>query len=143
MPNSPTQPGNIERFTITSNTGGGSIELSAGVIDFRYYESVLSNSVTATAQIIETGNSSLNKGNTRWSSLFVVVRELTSLSVTTKENNITYPLYVNRARDAVPGTQQDVYVVDFASKEYFGNTQTRVVKRYEGKISDPCSVYHD
>ena len=45
--NSPTQPGNIERFTISSNTGGGSIELSDGVIDFRYYESVLSNTVTA------------------------------------------------------------------------------------------------
>ena len=68
MSNSPTQPGNIERFTIQSNTGGGSIELSAGVIDFRYYESVLSNTVTATAQIIETGNSQLNQGITRWSS---------------------------------------------------------------------------
>ena len=135
MPNSPTQPGNIERFVITSNTGGGSIELSAGVIDFRYYESVLSNTVTATAQIIETGNSDINKGTL--DGLPIRGGERTDFSISDNQgNNLTFPLYVNRARDAIPGTQQDVYVVDFASKEFFGNTQTRVVKRYEGKISD-------
>jgi len=135
MPNSPSQPGNIERFTITSNTGSGSIDMAAGVIDFRYYESVLSNTVTATAQIIETGNSELNRGTL--DGLPIRGGERTDFSITDNQgNNLTYPMYVNRARDAVPGTQQDIYVVDFASKEYFGNTQTRVVKRYEGKISD-------
>ena len=135
MPNSPTQPGNIERFVITSNTGGGSIELSAGVIDFRYYESVLSNTVTATAQIIETGNSELDKGTL--DGLPIRGGERTDFSISDNQgNNLSFPLYVNRARDAVPGTQQDIYVIDFASKEFFGNTQTRVVKRYEGKISD-------
>ena len=56
MSNSPPQAGNIERFEITSNTGGGSIDVSAGIVDFRYFESILSNSVTATAQIIELGS---------------------------------------------------------------------------------------
>ena len=67
MSNSPTQPGNIERFTITSNTGGGSIELSAGVIDFRYYESVLSNTVTALHRLLRLVTVT-QQGNTGWSS---------------------------------------------------------------------------
>ena len=37
---------------------------------------------------------------------------------------------------AQPGTQNDVFMLDLCSKEYFINEQTRVVQRYEGKISD-------
>ena len=44
-------------------------------------------------------------------------------------------MYVNRVRNAQPGTQNDVYMLDLCSKEYF-NEQSRVVQRYEGKISD-------
>ena len=135
MSNSAPQAGNIERFEITSNTGGGSIDVSAGIVDFRYFESILSNSVTATAQIIETGNSDLNQGTL--DGLPIRGGEKASWSISDNQgNDLTVPLYVNRARDGIPGTQTDVYVVDFASKEYFANTQTRVVKRYEGKISD-------
>ena len=135
MANSPAQAGNIEKFSITSNTSGGSIDVSAGIIDFRYYESVLSNSISATAQIIETGNSDLGQGSL--DGLPIRGGERTDWSISdNKGNTLTVPLYVNRARDAIPGTQKDVYLVDFASQEYFANTQTRVVKRYEGKISD-------
>ena len=45
-------------------------------------------------------------------------------------------LYVNRVRDADSGTQKDVFIIDFASKEYFANEQSRVIARYEGKISE-------
>lgn len=135
MPNSREQAGNIERFVITSNTGGGSVDISAGIVDFRYYESVLSNSITATAQIIETGNSGLDQGSL--DGLPIRGGERATWSISDNQgNNLSVPLYVNRARDAIPGTQKDIYVIDFASQEYFGNQQTRVTKRYEGKISD-------
>ena len=49
------QAGSIDQFQITSNSGGGSRDMSAGVTDLRYYESILSNSITATAVINETG----------------------------------------------------------------------------------------
>ena len=46
-------------------------------------------------------------------------------------------LYVNRVKNASPGTTRDMFMLDLCSKEYFAvNEQTRVVKRYEGKISD-------
>tara|TARA_Y100000004_G_scaffold194992_1_gene260938 strand:+ start:4922 stop:6199 length:1278 start_codon:yes stop_codon:yes gene_type:complete len=135
MPNTPAQAGNIDRFDITSNTGGGSIDVSAGIVDFRYFESVLSNTVTATAQIIETGNSDLGQGTL--DGLPIRGGERANWSISDNQGGtLEFPLYVNRARDGIPGTQRDVYIVDFASKEYFANTQTRVVKRYEGKISD-------
>ena len=95
MSNSPTQAGNIDRFDITSNTGGGSIDVSAGIVDFRYYESVLSNTVTAFfTQIIETGNSDLGQGTL--DGLPIRGGERSSLSVTIKVVHYNFPLYVNR-----------------------------------------------
>ena len=47
--------GNIRKCIITSNTGNKAVDVSAGVVDFRYYESVLSNYITAQAVIIDTG----------------------------------------------------------------------------------------
>ena len=137
MGKSLTQPGNITSFQINSNTGGGSVDLSAGVVDYRYYESVLSNNVSATAMIVETGNSDVGGV---LDGLPVRGGERTQIKIEDNQGGeLNVPLYVNRARDAVPGTQQDLYILDFASKEYFANTQTRVTKRYEGKISDHIS----
>ena len=59
---SPEQPGNIEKFKISSNFTEYAVDLSGGLVDFYYYESVLSNSVTATATIMETGFQLDDKG---------------------------------------------------------------------------------
>ena len=45
--NAPESAGNIVKFQISSNFTDYAVELSAGVVDFRYYENVLSNNVTA------------------------------------------------------------------------------------------------
>jgi hypothetical protein len=45
-------------------------------------------------------------------------------------------LYVNRVRNVIAGTQKDVYSMDFTSRELFANEQCRVVKRYDGKVSE-------
>ena len=133
MSNSSVQGGNIQKFSISSNSGGGSVDLSAGVVDFRYFESVLSNTYSATATIVETGSGVDGSID----ALPIRGGEITQISVTdNKGGGLGVPLYVNRLRDALPGTQQDVYFIDFCSGEYFANNQTRVVKRYEGKISE-------
>ena len=53
--NSPESAGNIVKFQISSNFTEYAVELSAGIVDFRYYENVLANNVTASATIVETG----------------------------------------------------------------------------------------
>ena len=53
--NAPESAGNIVKFQISSNFTDYAVELSAGVVDFRYYENVLANNVTASATVVETG----------------------------------------------------------------------------------------
>ena len=136
--NSPEQSGNIEKFKISSNFTDYAVDLSGGVVDFRYYESVISNHVTATATVVETGFQQDQKGTAGASqgtidSLPIRGGERTDISMEDTYGNIlTFDegLYVNRLRDVDPGTQQDLYYIDLASREFFANEQTRVVKRY-------------
>ena len=45
--NALVQSSNIQKFNISSNQQNKAADLTGGVVDFRYYESVLSNNVTA------------------------------------------------------------------------------------------------
>jgi len=57
-----TQPGNIREFKIfQAKDGGNSVDASAVVVDIKYYEDVLSNSVSLSAIITESGESDNKK----------------------------------------------------------------------------------
>ena len=142
--NAPESAGNIVKFQISSNFTDYAVELSAGVVDFRYYENVLTNSVTATATCVETGYQADDKGGASGKQSTVdglPIRGGERTDITIEDaygNQLTFEegLYVNRLRDVDPGTSKDVYFIDFASREFFANEQTRVVKKYEGNIGD-------
>jgi len=142
--NAPESAGNIVKFQISSNFTDYAVELSAGVVDFRYYENVLTNSVTATATCVETGYQADDKGGASGQQSTVdglPIRGGERTDITIEDaygNQLTFEegLYVNRLRDVDPGTSKDVYFIDFASREFFANEQTRVVKKYEGNIGD-------
>ena len=142
--NAPESAGNIVKFQISSNFTDYAVELSAGVVDFRYYENVLSNSVTATATLVETGYQADDKGDAGGNQSTVdglPIRGGERTDITIEDaygHELTFEegLYVNRLRDVDPGTSKDVYFIDFASREFFANEQTRVVKKYEGNIGD-------
>ena len=142
--NAPESAGNIVKFQISSNFTEYAVELSAGVVDFRYYENVLANNVTASATLVETGYQADNSGDAAGKQSTVdglPIRggERTDFTIEDAYGNeltLEEGLYVNRLRDVDPGTSKDVYFLDFASKEFFANEQTRVVKRYEGNIGD-------
>ena len=142
--NAPEAAGNIVKFQISSNFTDYAVDLSAGVVDFRYYENVLANNVTASATIVETGYQEDGSGGAAGKQSTVdglPIRGGERTDITIEDaygNELTLEegLYVNRLRDVDPGTSQDVYFLDFASKEFFANEQTRVVKRYEGNIGD-------
>ena len=140
--NNPASPGNILKFKISSNSSGEAMDLSGGVVEFRYYESVLANNVTATAVIVDSGYKSegetVRAAKGVLDSLPVRGGERTDITVEDNEGNqlkFKRGLYVNRVRDADPGTSKDVFFIDFASQEFFANEQQRVMQRFEGKIS--------
>ncbi len=142
--NAPESAGNIVKFQISSNFKDYAVDLSAGVVDFRYYENVLANNVTASATVVETGYQEDGSGGaggkqSTVDGLPIRGGERTDITIEDAYGNeltLEEGLYVNRLRDVDPGTSQDVYFLDFASKEFFANEQTRVVKRYEGNIGD-------
>ncbi len=141
--NSPDQAANIIKFKISSNFGDEAIDMSGGVVDFYYYESVLSNHVTTTLTMMETGFETDSKGQPKASkglidSLPIRGGERVDFIIEDNYGNelkVDEGLYVNRLRDVDAGTSQDIYFMDLASREYFANEQTRVTKRYEGSIS--------
>jgi len=144
LQNAPAGAGNISKFKISSNVSGDAVDLGGGVVDFKYYESVLSNVITATATVVETGFKA--EGDKVQSTKGILdnlpIRGGERSDIVIEDNvggKIRFDvngLYVNRVRNAAPGTSQDLYFLDFAPKEHFANEQTRVMARYEGKISD-------
>ena len=135
--NNPVGPGNIQRFEITSNKGGEKVDLSGGIVDLRYYESVLANQITASIVILETGNDESGAAEGVLDRLHIRGGETTNFVIEdTRGEKIELEMFVNRVRDADSGTQQDLYMLDFVPEEHFNNNQYKVIKRYEGKISD-------
>ena len=139
-----TRQGNIREFVLSqAKDEGKSIDIADILSDVKYYEDVLSNSISLTVIIAETGGSDVNSmGNTGiLDGLPVRGGEPCNIVIEDHEGNVLKfkdenKLYVNRVRNVIAGTQKDVYAIDFTSRELLANEQCRVVKRYEGKISD-------
>tara|TARA_Y100000996_G_scaffold82782_1_gene56880 strand:+ start:1552 stop:2871 length:1320 start_codon:yes stop_codon:yes gene_type:complete len=129
-----TEPGDIIDFSISSNSKNFSIDISPSVVEFRYFESVLSNTVTATAAVIDTGvqaDSKIGEGSII-DALPIRGGERVDISVVDNYGEeVSLVLFVNRVRNANPGTSQEVFFIDFSSGEYFANEQFRVTKRYK------------
>ena len=140
-----TRAGNIREFELfqAKQEGGEGIDASDGVVDIKYYEDVLSNSVSLTAIITESGESDKKSfGNVGildglpirgGEPSHIVIEDHDGHKLKFKGDN---KLYVNRVRNVIAGTQKDVYAIDFTSRELFANEQCRVCRRYDGKISE-------
>jgi hypothetical protein len=153
---------NITKFEIYPNGGGNPIDITQGVAELYYYENVLSESVKLTVFVVDTGNAqkaddgtgakigiddALKIGNGEKIYLqfndawYEKDKQATTtfnkknphkLSFTTDDT----ALYLNEKEKLSEHTQKSVYMFDLVSKEYLMNESTRVVKRYDGKISE-------
>ena len=149
--NSATLAGNITKFQIFKATDSSdvSVDMLGACVELKYYESVLSNTISATAIIVETGfTDTTNEDGDPIMGIIdtLPVRGgepvlLEFADAQPEPNKLSFKtndtaLYVNRLRDVDPGTQKDVYVIDLCTREFLANEQTRVKKRYDEKISD-------
>ena len=136
--NSNTRSGNIRVFDIFSSMGGGMIDIRGGVTELSYFEDVLKNTITLTIQVTEAGLGG-NKGIV--DNLPIRGGEKANIIFSDADGNERKfkddnALYVNRVRNLTKGTQVDSYYIDFCSREFLANEQSRVCKRYNGKISE-------
>ena len=149
--NSAALAGKIDKFQIFKAKKGSniSVDMLGACVELKYYESVLSNTISASAIIVETGFTDrtdedgelirgivdtlpVRGGEPVFLEFEDAQPEPNKLSFKTDDT----ALYVNRLRGLDPGTQKDVYVIDLCTREFLTNEQTRVKKRYDEKISD-------
>jgi hypothetical protein len=149
--NSSTRNGSINQFQLfQAKDNGESVDFSSAAPDIRYYESVLSNSISLTSTIVETGFSDKNLNGKQPSGIidslpirggeqcFIEIEDNQPQKNKLKFKNDN-SFYVNRVRDIDPGTQKDLYFIDFCTREFIANEQSRVVSRYNGNISENVS----
>ena len=137
-----TRTGNIREFKIfEAKQGGKFIDAAAGIVDIKYYEDILSNNISLNVIVTETGESNGSVGNKGMldelpirggNKAHIIIEDHDGGKLEFKGDT---GLYVNRIRNVMPGTQKDVYALDFAPREFFANEQCRVVRRYDGNIS--------
>ena len=144
-----TRAGNISKFTVHQSGEGSkrvNIDLGPACVEFKYYESILSNSISASAVIVESGLTDTALGSMSvldglpirgGEQVDLVIEdnqaESNSLHFSPKTGS---ELYVNRIRNVEPGTQKNIYFLDICTKEFISNEQTRVLKRYDGNIGE-------
>ena len=142
-PNIAAKEYDISRFEITSNEGK-TLDVSLGCVQLQYYESILDNTVRVSTILVDSGD--------RIDGQSVSVLEMEDLKLTGGEEvslemedgygqklkfSGDSQLRIKSIHDAIE-TNTLSYMIDLWSKECLDNelVETRVTKRYDGKISD-------
>jgi hypothetical protein len=143
MPTKPSES-NIKSFVIqAAKDEGRGIDVKEGLTSFSYYETILSNYATATFEVMDSG-SSINKDGKLVSIMEgLPIRggeEIRFDIVDGADNPLKMEMYLSKLRNLDETTTTDRLTVDCVTKECFSNEMTRVVKRYEGKISETVTT---
>ena len=133
--NKKLEASNIKKCLIYSNAGGDTVDLTPGIIDLKYYESLLTNSIKLQVTFVDTGytinETSLIEG------LPLVGQEKVEIELEDNlEQTKKLTLYVNNVDTPVNRSNKYVANLTLVSREFMMNEYTRVKKRYDGKISD-------
>ena len=134
---------NIKSFVIqAAKDEGRGVDIKSGLVAFSYYESILSNNITASLKVFDTGNSITDPEDKK--KLVSIIEglpirggEKVLFNIEDEEGTpLKYELYLNKMMNLDQTTTQDNFDLHLVSKECFSNEMTRVTKRYEGKISE-------
>jgi hypothetical protein len=142
-PNITAKESEISKFEITSNEGK-SLDVSLGCVQLQYYESILDNTVRVSSILVDSGERTTGEGS---SALEMEDLKLTGGEEVTllMEDGYGQKLEFSgdsqfRIKSIHDAVQENVltYMIDLWSKECLDNelVETRVTKRYDGKISD-------
>jgi len=144
MSNPQVLASDIKKFVIFPTNGNKEVDISTLVQNLTYYENILSNSLTLSVIIADSGGLEFQRDKMIGILDGLPIRggERVVIEFSDKQepqNTLSFgtqSFYVNRIVGASPGTQKDVFILELCTREFLANEQTRVVKRYDGKISD-------
>ena len=125
----------VKELTLLSNETQKTVNITTGLMNFSYYESILQDVVRATVTFMDTGDRV--DGKTVMEGLRVYGSEAASIWI--EDNNkksIKVKLFVNKPDDLLDDTRKRVCNLNFASKEFFDNEKIRVNIRFDGKIAN-------
>lgn len=137
--------GQITLFEIESNYTKKFTDVSSGIIELNYYESILDHSVRATATFVDTGHRGSDEGASilEKNDINLTVGEKINLKFNDGLNNkLNFTgdthLRIKETRNIEESTNKVVFTLDLWSKECMDNEREacRVKKRFDGKISD-------
>jgi hypothetical protein len=134
----------INLFEFESNYDKPKLDLAGGIVELNYYESILDNTVRATATFADTG---YRKGEgsavTEEQGIKLTTGERVSLKITDGYNTTlsflgNKNLVVKEPKQTAGTTNKITFDIDLFSTEAVNNDLVpyRVVKRYDGKVSD-------
>ena len=129
-----SQASTIDKFQINSNKSG-QVDLTGGITELRYYESILEPSVRVTVQYTDTGSSYQDK--TVLEGLPIVGTEQCNIKMKDNaDNEIEVDMYVDKVNPLSETAKNTVVMLGLVSKEHIQNQLVRVNKRFDGKLSD-------
>tara|TARA_Y100000004_G_scaffold192237_1_gene252456 strand:+ start:1897 stop:3237 length:1341 start_codon:yes stop_codon:yes gene_type:complete len=130
------EPASIDKLIIFSNEGDGtSTDISGGIVQFQYYESILQDSIRATVTYADTGNAV--NGKTAMDGLPIVgTEEVNVVFRDNLEKKLNLKLYVNKVTPFADSSTKNLVQLDLVSKEFILNEKTRLNKRFDGRISE-------
>ena len=136
-----SESGNVSGISIVSNKDPGKIvDISGGLTDLYYYESILQETIRVELRYADTGNSvpSQNGGTTTvLEGLPLVGTEKVNFSISdNSDNKIKLDLYVNTVTPISEQANSSLVELQLVSKEYLLNEERRLNTRFDGKISD-------
>ena len=129
-------PANIEKIAIASVANEGQIvDVSAGIMELRYWESILQDSLKATYIFADSG-SSINKKSVM-EGLPLRGSEPTLIVMTDNyDNEISIEMLCSKASTLTKDTTKSLVHLSLDSEEHYYNGQTSIRELLEGNIAD-------
>ena len=129
-------PSTIDYAQITSTVHPGTfVDIAPGIVNFRYYESILQDGVKASVMFSDAGNS-IN-GKTVMEGLPLTGSEFFNIKFQDNNGNkIEQKMVVTNPLPVSEETTKSMVVCTLVSEAYAKNDNTAIFDRFDGKISD-------
>jgi hypothetical protein len=132
----------IKKFNIYPNAGGKEVDVKGGVVELSYYEDIMSPTIRVSTGFIDTGFAA-DAGDGSGAKITASDKiKLTGMEKCEIELEDAFGQKII-LKDIHIGSRQrlteifnDLEILEIVSKENLRNESVRVVKRYDGKISD-------